>query len=59
MGVRTFGNLFAALLVAIALCWPAAASAVQLTIDADTFVNSGSINQNNGTSTRRSRSAPR
>ena len=49
MGVRTFGNLFAALLVAIALCWPAAASAVQLTIDADTFVNSGSINQNNGT----------
>ena len=51
MSVKRFGTLVAVLLVAIALCWPAAASAVQLTIDADTFVNSGSINQNNGTAT--------
>ena len=50
--LRTVGTLVVALLVATALLsWPGVAAAVQLTIDADTFVNSASINQNNGTST--------
>ena len=50
--VRTIRRLVTACLMVTAL-WalPAPASAVQLNIEADTFVNSASVNQNNGTST--------
>ena len=48
---RIVGNMVAAMLVAAGLSWPGAASAIQLTIEADTFVNASSINQNNGSAT--------
>ena len=45
------GFLVAALMALALVSLPAVASAVQLTIDADTFVNAGSANQNNGNNT--------
>jgi hypothetical protein len=51
MSLRSLGGLVAALLVATAfLGLPAPAAAVQLSVDGDSYINSGSTKQINGTS---------